>query len=445
MQTLQEWPLNEAFSFTMPSHLMSMSNNEIINTILRVYREWRLRYSPLEYFPWQELAHDIQWAWHSTTNVPLPRRIAAKLNEEFNYKLSSQFWGELGNTLRERIPAASQFILRIVNRFNWKSGTYGDHGSCMWDGRYVTKDAMSASGNFYALQFFSDSVVHSPSEEVKIGDVTYYSQGRCWVYPTVVTLNGVDEYIVLVFNSYGGKPLQTMATIVQGLISGNATRRISVSNNNKTCGGIYVNGGGGMIAGSEAACKLIGHLDFSLKNSYDGSTGNLRTRVQQAGELRTATGANINLTNRTTTSKKKPYNQFVFNSTAIQKQIRDDIRRQVVRTKRKEQQPNYRSIFTSRRGMWAPQGVPETVSVRTYIKNKAKTNAGYRGTTRNEAEMYKWNRNRIANMLFWRDRIDDEFPRWSRRQRAKFIYDMTKHHYDIWTHITHYFNKFQEV
>lgn len=143
MQTLKEWPQNEAFSYSVPPALMSMSNQEIVHTILRVYREWRQRYSPLEYFPWQGLAHGIQWVWHvSSQNVPLPRRIAAKLIEEYNYKLSSQFWGELGNTLRERIPVAPQFILRIVNKFNWKSGCYGDHGSCMWDGRHGAKDAM---------------------------------------------------------------------------------------------------------------------------------------------------------------------------------------------------------------------------------------------------------------------------------------------------------------
>jgi len=446
MHTLQDWPRNEAFSFTMPATLMTISNNEIKDTILRIYREWRLRYSPIEYFPWGELAHGVDWRWHDKKSVPLPRRLAAELYKHHQYKLSSKFWGELGNMLRERIPINNQVVIRITNQFDWENGMFGDGGSCMWDGRGATRKAMAASGKFLALQFFSPRQLYGEDEtmKVEVDGKYYYSQARCWVYPTDVTIHGTDEYIVAIFNVYGGIPLASMATIVQGLIEADGTKQINISNNGRTSGGIYVNSGQGRLCGSETALKVINHLDFSFKNNYDGGPRNLRRR----GTIVATGGAILNSQDHFSI-KVAAKKSRKFNTYEQQRGARETLRKKFIKSKYNKYASTSSESITDRlytivttslsTGLKLPsKNKPiEFLTQSKFIERNLKGYFGYRGSTRSEMHMFDINRSRLANLTGWHPSLDGEFPRWNSAQRKKFAYNIVKYNYNIWTYITH--------
>src|SRR4030067_129157 len=148
------------------------------------------------------------------------------------------------------------------------------------------------------------------------------------MYPTIVSINGEDEYIVLIFNSYGGVPLNSMATIVQGLINGDTVKRVSVSNNNRTSGGIYVNSGG-FIIGSEAAAYLIHHLDLGFKNNYDGNVRGLRRRNATVSR----TGAIINNVPMDRGAKVQTTKDFQHRAYKIQQEARRELREDYMRYK----------------------------------------------------------------------------------------------------------------
>lgn len=444
MQTLQDWPRNEAFSFTMPPHLMSMSINEIRDTILRIYREWRLKYSPIEYFPWGELAHGIEWRWWDKKKLALPRRIAAVLYDRYKYKLGAKFWGELGNMLRERIPVSAENIIRLTTDFSWKSGAYGDHGSCMWDGRAATRKAMSESGKFMALQFFADHSVHEPNETeiVEVNGNKYYSLARCWVYPTEVTLKGKDEYVVLVFNAYGGIPLASMATIIQALIEADGSKQISVSNNGRTSGGIYVNGSQGRLCGSELALKLINHMDFSFKNNYDGHANHLRRR---GDVILSTTGAIINAREAPSFGHEVTSKPKRFNSYEKQKRQREELRKSYLKSKfnkyastaKVPTEHQWIVMMSDRIVKNKPTKPIKFIPQNQFIRERVKQQFGYRGSTRSEAHMFDQHRSRLSNITGWAPTLEMEFPRWTAAQRQGFSRSIVRHNYSLWSYITH--------
>lgn len=444
MHTLQDWPRNEAFLFEMPVSLMTMSNNEIADTILRIYREWRLIYNPTEYFPWGELAHGIDWKWYDKAKVALPRRLA-NLLYKYKFKFPIKFWGELGNMLRERIPVTHKVVIRIANQFNWKRGMFGDGGSCMWDGRAHIRTAMAQQGKFLALQMFSPELMWAKDDTmvVTVDGKEYYSQARCWLHPTDVTIGGQDEYIVAAFNSYGGIPLSTMALVIQGLIEADGYKQISISNNDRTSGGVYVNGGQGRLIGSEAALKAIGHLDFSFKNNYDSQGGQRRAH----NTARTATGAIINpeyggLAKR----DKKPRR---FNAYRMQKSTREyiegnfhssSLNKYAKKSKSSSISDRWIMMIDGRVHKSKPEAPKAYISKREYMRMKLKGIQNYRGTTRAEMTMFDTNGHRLRNLTGWGS-LESEFPRWNLASRQRFIKSVTSHGYNFWSYVTFILSK----
>lgn len=437
MKTLRDWPLNEAFSFTMPPSILQLNVEEITNNILKIYREWRQLYSPFQIFPWGRLAFDITWRWHDENLKPLPRRLAECLYKYGGYKLSSAFWGNLGNELREKIPLTPQFIIRITNDFSWAAGAFGDNGSCMWDSRATTRKAMGQSGQFLALQIFDATQPNNGrSYSINIDGQTYWSAGRCWVYPTTVKFGEEEEAITVIFNSYGVHPLQQLGVIVQGLMETRGMKRISVSNNGSTGGGIYVNSGGGILVGSARALDIIDHIDFSFQSRYDSSN-----RRAQEGLMRTNTGAILNSPNRI------PHKLKRRGKRKTQYQCQVDIRKykkeQLLQWKRNKESGKHYRHFHRNDGYNLIQRYNDNNIGRfsNLVKKAARMDNLYRGTTPSEIHMYSDNQSRLTQCLWFTNAYEQEFPRQSKRWRQKYKYFMAKNGYNIWPWLSYQFNQ----
>jgi len=451
MQTLKDWPLNEAFSFLIPPSLLTMSKERIKQTLLKVYLEWRLLNSPFQFFPWRALVATIEWRWHDAFRIPLPRRLSNKLYE-YGYKLPAKFWGNLGNELKENVSLSHKYILRLTNNFNWTTGAYGDSGSCMWDGRHGTRKAMADSGKFLALQVFGSDPAENRSgkyETVRVEERVYYSHSRCWVYPTVVEINGKEQYVVLTFNSYGPLPLATLAIIISGLTGATHTKRISVSNNGRTGGGIYVNSGGGMLIGNEEAVNLINHMDMSFRNTYDGSNRipsllqmhrmvPFHHRRHQGAVLRSTTGAVIGTKTPESSVQKK---RKAHSSYSRQKQLRETYRKDILFNRKMNHiEPNYRQLHYLWFAAKGSLSIPEKVSDKTFIRKCLRLQYDYRGSNRNEQAMFDHNQAALKNIAAWTPRLETEFPRWTGRKRRQFVANMVKGAYNVWPYITLNFN-----
>lgn len=438
MQKLRDWPLNEAFLFKTPPEFQRYNTTEIVAILLKIYREWRTRYDPLKNFPWMELAFEITWKWLDEKKMPLPRRLSDFLIKYGDYRLSSSFWGSLGNEIREKTPMVSEYCLRITNQFNWTPGAFGDGGSCMFESRSSTKQAMAESGKFFALQHFtSDNSDNPRGMAVMLKDWgTYYSASRCWLFPTSVFINNVEEDIVVCFNSYGRYPLQQLAKLVQALTGAETTKRVSVSNRNSTCGGVYVNSGGGIVVGSERALSMIEHIDFGFKNRYDGSIDRGFGNTIPLG-TRTTTGAIISNAPRLGRTRKRRREDEPNNMYEIQQRDREYYRKQLL-NKKSFPNPKVRT-FTINQNSWG--GNSKRVKIKYKTFNKAlseycKATGNYRGSTISEQYMYQANRQRLCNLLWYQSTLEHEFPRHGNKWRKKLMYFMAKNHYDIWPWIT---------
>lgn len=437
MHKLRDWPLNEAFLFKTPPEFQRYNTTEITTILLKIYREWRMRYSPLQNFPWMELAFKIAWRWLDDKKVPLPRRLSDFLVKFGNYKLSSSFWGSLGNDIREKTPMVSEYCLRITNQFNWTPGAFGDGGSCMFESRSSTKNAMAESGKFFALQHFSsDNTESSRVMAVALKDGgTFYSSSRCWLFPTSVFINNVEEDIVVCFNSYGRYPLQQLAKLVQALTGSESTKRVSVSNRNSTCGGVYVNSGGGIIVGSEKALALIEHIDFGFKNRYDGSVDRGFGNTTARG-MRTTTGAVVSTQSAFGRRRRRDREDYPTTMYQVQKRDREYYKKQLL-NKKSFPDPRVRTFHISYGG-W---GNNRRIKVKYKTFNKAlsescKSSGNYRGSTLSEQYMYLTNRHRLCSILWYQSTLEHEFPRHGNKWRKKLMYYMAKNHYDIWPWIT---------
>ncbi len=436
MHKLRDWPLNEAFLFKTPPEFQRYNASEIVTILLKIYREWRMRYSSLQEFPWMELAFKVTWRWLDDKKVPLPRRLSDFLIKFGDYKLSSSFWGSLGNDIREKTPMVAEYCLRITNQFNWTPGAFGDGGSCMFESRSATKNAMAESGKFFALQHFTSENGDNPrgmAVALKDGG-TFFSASRCWLFPTSVLINNVEEDIVVCFNSYGRYPLQQLAKLVQALTGAEATKRISVSNRNSTCGGVYVNSGGGIIVGSERALGIIEHIDFGFKNRYDGSVDR-GFGLSIARGMRTTTGAVIGRTNPLgrTRSRKLDKPRSIYE---MQQQDRNYYKKQLL-NKKSFPNPKVRT-FNINANSWSGNRRVK-IKYKTFNKTLSeycKSSGNYRGSTVSEQYMYQANRQRWCNILWYQSTLEHEFPRHGNKWRKKLLYFMAKNHYDVWPWIT---------
>lgn len=276
MKTLEKIGLDRIQHFTIPEAARELPLNQVKNIIGQLFEAYITRYSALKvYFPVSELLA-LDWSWQEAGGKTLPQRIDRTL-QRFGIVLPTEIFGNIGNELRESLPLSEEYMFDIVNKFDWKDGTFGDKGSCMWDGRRSVKDEMEVDGRFHALRFFTlDAIkregvfgeMRTPVH--RVGTVTYYGLGRAWLFTDIVQMRSktslVRERIYLLFNSYG-KPLREMTAVFAALVGG-SFKKVRISNRKKVGGGLYTNGPG-YIIGPLEVIENIEHYDFSFENSYD--------------------------------------------------------------------------------------------------------------------------------------------------------------------------------
>lgn len=282
MKTLKLIGVDKLQSFEIPEAARTLDGNTCAKVLENVYDEWSKNHNVIDnYFPLRELI-DMSWVWQDIKNKTLPQRID-KIMRQHNVKLETGFLGEIGNEIRESIPAADTYIFDITQNFNWIPGTFGidEKDSCMWQGRSKVKDEMAKDGRFYALRFFTTEMsnanapvgtyantrMREPVTRNKANQVLY-GLARCWVYNGSVIINKRKRVsAIIIFNDYGDLPLRTMASVFATILSG-GFKQIKISNKKKAHGGLYTNGPGYVITEPDVV-DVINHMDFGLENSYD--------------------------------------------------------------------------------------------------------------------------------------------------------------------------------
>jgi hypothetical protein len=100
----------------------------------------------------------------------------------------------------------SEIYLRVVDKINWRSGDFGDEGSCFWGDRSNALEILNESPNNGAIQVWcKDSI---PDE----ADSYYRGTGRCWWQ------YAKRQNILVLWNRYGGTRLATIGESVRQLL-----------------------------------------------------------------------------------------------------------------------------------------------------------------------------------------------------------------------------------
>jgi hypothetical protein len=126
------------------------------------------------------------------------------------------------------------FLIELSSDVNWKSGDFGDSGSCLWGGRTGARKMISING-----------------AAVKVYDTERSKLARAWIAP-------VDENSVVVWNGYcrsgflNGDITQSVAELVAHLFEYDNTATISLRNTPPNAGktNLYFNGGQGILLSS---------------------------------------------------------------------------------------------------------------------------------------------------------------------------------------------------
>jgi hypothetical protein len=126
--------------------------------------------------------------------------------EQLDYKLSASVLENIGNQVSgAMVTQNTPLLLRIVDDFNWKSGEFGDSGSCFWGGRDFSRTVIKDNGG-RAIQ------------------VRHNKKGiaRAWIGKS-------DEGVPVLFNAYGAN-LSSMAKMLANA-SGGFASKINIPNN----------------------------------------------------------------------------------------------------------------------------------------------------------------------------------------------------------------------
>ena len=117
-------PLEEKITVTLP-----------IDTISDVGKE--------EFSKWaEETGHPRMpdwWDWTWTTKSgpyvgTFPKRYSNYIYKMYGTKISPKELSEVGNKVAAHTNRSSEFILDFTDIFDWRSGDFGDRGSCFWEG-----------------------------------------------------------------------------------------------------------------------------------------------------------------------------------------------------------------------------------------------------------------------------------------------------------------------
>lgn len=174
------------------------------------------------------------WEWKATVGGKgeyvgtFPKRLSKYYYQKSKKKLDSDFLGKIGSLVSQYSAKQTDYLIDYTQSFDWRSGDFGDDGSCFWGCRSGARVALQNSGA-YAVRFYS-------GEEVDNGE------GRAWL---AKYKNGW-----VCFNGYGLETAHIAQVVSTDL--GLPYKRIKLVNNGDDCGVLWINSRMGYYIGNDA-------------------------------------------------------------------------------------------------------------------------------------------------------------------------------------------------
>ena len=130
--------------------------------------------------------YPCEWSWEwiytrGSYRGKLPNRIAGRIKSYYGLKLTPEQKSAVGNLARKHLLAQENYTIDFTDTFDWKSGDFGDRGSCFWGCNRSAKEVMESEG-VIAIRFYDA--------------LGYTGIGRAWLYE-------LSEGAWVLFNAYG--------------------------------------------------------------------------------------------------------------------------------------------------------------------------------------------------------------------------------------------------
>lgn len=144
-----------------------------------------------------------------TDKGAFPKRVASYMYKTYNVKLSGGVMQSIGNTAQQN-STQGELIFDFTRQISWRSGRFGDDGSCFWKDYNGARIAMMRVG-IGAIRFYSP-----PAGRATI----LRGLGRAWFFPH-------DEHFVL-FNAYGPIQARSIANFLGQLFGDYKYKPVSI-------------------------------------------------------------------------------------------------------------------------------------------------------------------------------------------------------------------------
>ena len=171
----------------------------------------------------------------------IAKRIASVLFKYNGIKLSDDQIAKIGATAANN-AVILKYEMRFTRTFNWKSGDYGDSGSCFWGGRARARSIMRNSGGL-AVLFRNDGAG---------------KRARAWIAPRTPSANSF-----IVYNAYGNMFTGDSTRAVAELLAnryGLKVKQISLCNQDMSVGTLWINGNRDSVSGDLIASRGTGYI-----------------------------------------------------------------------------------------------------------------------------------------------------------------------------------------
>ena len=238
-----------------------------------------------------ELYREIDWKWMGQRGT-LTKRLNRWYKDSFKRELCDTTLTAIGNAVRREIVKNQEYHIDFTKKFDWRDGQFADAGSCFWDSRAEARIRMEESGKFLAIRFFrqedqgtyiKNAIKTNKKENIfYVEDDRYKYSGiaRAWAYTDAIIRKDKSYPVWIIFNGYGIGTKQ-IANII-ATFHNQSVKKIVVTNNQGTHGGLYINGDGYLI-GNESIIKDVTSFDFGIH--YGCETQNPEAKVFKKEQL----------------------------------------------------------------------------------------------------------------------------------------------------------------
>ncbi len=246
-----------------------------------------------------KLPTNWQWVWEGEDGPnecqgTLPKRLRAYMARTYNHKLSDDLLQTIGTLAHSFTEDTNIYYVDVTSKINWRSGEFGDEGSCFWGGRSAARNILTFQGafairlyrpttndNLYSLVTEMNHIidqwtrcpcpVHQDAVAAARREIDAWlrpaegslpnlrGRGRAWVVPDAPEVGQV-----LLFNAYPKNlKLEVFARVMAMLLDETEYHSISLQNRGSTGGIIYINSGAGVVVGPHHRSQHSYDLNWS--------------------------------------------------------------------------------------------------------------------------------------------------------------------------------------